>query len=315
MSGPERHDCAVAFCCDRNFFHYALFMIRQIDHYNPLRKFDFVISTQDDLEVPDWARRYGIVLHKTGALPEAAISIGRFRGSVAPMFRLLLARELGDRYRRILYLDCDIFIEGGDINRLLEVELGPHPLAAALDAPYFMTADFKPTEYIRAGLPNRLYANTGVQVIDTRAYREQDVERRAFEMAIKYPDAITLTDQSLTNLALHGGFARLAPCWNWQINHSLPLIPMRYPVFFRHFVSSRKPDRDAVGWHEARFNQAYREFMTALMPDRASKVAPLFDSAPMSFKEVAGMVYKHIMGARLVSDVITRFPDPYRALI
>jgi hypothetical protein len=55
MTAPQRHDCAVVFCCDRNYFVLTLFLIWQIAHLNPNRRFDFVIASQDDLVVPDWA--------------------------------------------------------------------------------------------------------------------------------------------------------------------------------------------------------------------------------------------------------------------
>lgn len=314
MTAPQRHDCAVAFCCDRKFYPFALFMVWQIAHHNPFRTFDFVISSQDDLEVPDWAKPYGIVMHKTGP-DQTGPELGLLHGSMAPLFRIALARELGDRYRRILYLDSDMFIEGGDINRLLEVDLGPHPIGAALDAMYYIRANFRATEYAMVGLPALPYANTGMQVIDTRAYRDQQVEERALEMYAKYPDAIILTDQSMTNLALRGKFAQLAPCWNWQMNQTLPLVPMRYPVFFRHFVNAKKPDRDATGRHEVRFIQAYRDFFEKHLPEALGRLPAPFSAAPMSLKQSAYLVLWHLQGAKLVNDIIARHPDPYRALV
>ena len=115
--------------------------------------------------------------------------------------------------------------------------------------------------------------------------------------------------------ALHGGFAQLAPCWNWQLNGRYPLVPMRYPVFLRHFVSDVKPDRDSSGWHEARFNQAYRDFLTNFMPDGLGKLAAPCNPAVMTFKDASRIVLRHVMGARLVSDVLARHPDPYRARV
>ncbi len=114
MSATEQSDRAVIVCCDRNFFHLALFMIRQIDFHNSNRT-----------------------------------------------------------YRRILYLDSDIFVEGCDISRLLEVDIGPHPLAAVLDAPFFYEPNHRANEFVKAGLPAVPYANSGVQVIDTKLFVEQ----------------------------------------------------------------------------------------------------------------------------------------------
>lgn len=314
MPAPQQHDCAVVFCCDRKYYRFALFMIRQLAFHNPDRRFDFVVVATDDLSVPDWAAEFGIVLHRPGTLPPEA-EAARLMGSLVPIYRNMLARELGDRYRRILYLDCDMFIEGGDINRLLEVDIGQHPIGAALDAPYFFRADFRADEYRHAGLSAMPYCNTGLQLIDTRAYREQDVERRSFDVCKNLPHAITQSDQSMTNLALRGKFAQLAPAWNWQLNGMYPLVPMRHPVFIRHFVSGKKPDRDSEGWHEARFLLAYREFFTQFMPEELPTLAAPAPRNPMALRDVWRIAIRHLRGMALVDEMLSRYPDPYCAII
>ncbi|MFC3085913.1 glycosyltransferase family 8 protein [Tabrizicola soli] len=314
MTDPQRHDQAVVFCCDRNYYPMALFMLRQIAFHNPFRRFDFVVASRDDLPLPDWARDLGLILHRTGELPAHA-EVARFIGTMAPLYRLTLARELGDRYRRILYLDCDMFVEGGDLNGLFQIDIGPHPIAAALDAYYFFRPNFHAEEYVKAGLPALAYANTGFQLIETRAYVEQEVERRSLDICNTHPHAIVLTDQSLTNLALRGKFAQLAPCWNWQLNGRYPLIPVRYPVFFRHFVSRKKPDRDSSGWFDTRFNHAYREFYATFFPEALEKLAPPCDPAPIPLVEASRIMLRHFRGMGLVKAMIDRHPDPYRARI
>ncbi|WP_103257589.1 glycosyltransferase family 8 protein [Tabrizicola aquatica] len=314
MPDPQRHDTAVAFCCDSNYFHLALFTIWQLVHHNPQRRFDFVISTQDDLVVPDWARSLDVVLHRAGTLPEAT-EVARYIGSVAPLYRIMLARELQSRYRRILYLDCDMFVEGGDINRLLEVDLGPHPLGAVLDAPFMYERNHLAREFLKLGLPAAPYANTGMQVIDTRAYCEQDLEKRSFDVCKTHPQAIFFTEQSLTNLALRGKFAQLAPCWNWQNNARLPLINQNYPVFLRHFIGRQKPDRFAGRMLDARFNMAYREFLSHFAPDVLSKVPVAGQSDPLTLRELGKLALEHLLARRVAAELLARYPDPYKALL
>jgi hypothetical protein len=312
MAASQRHDCAVAFCCDRNYYHLALFMIRQIAFHNPHRRFDFVVSSRDDLEVPDWAKPLGIVLHRTGDLPHFVEAV-RYRGSVAPLYRINLSRELGDRYRRIVYLDSDMFVEGGDLNRLLEIDMGSYPIAAVLDAPFLYQADYRSREYTQLNWPAAPYANTGMQVIDTRAYIEQEVDHRAFAVVQSHPNAVVYTDQSLTNITLRGKFAQLAPCWNWQWNYRFPLLPLHYPVFLRHFIGPMKPDRDSSGLMDVRFNQAYREFLTQLMPELLPKLAPACDPVPMRLKQYVKIGLRHLAARNLMVDLLARFPDPYKA--
>lgn len=208
MTDPEKHDCAVAFCVDRTFYPFSLFMIWQISQLNPHRQFDFVIASQDDLVVPDWAKPLGILLHRPGAVPEYARH-ARLKSTASNLFRLMLARELGDRYRRIIYMDSDIHVAGGDLGRLMEIDLGPHPIGAVLDYIHFIRADSHAEQYRVSGLPALPYLNSGFQVIDTKAHLQQEVERGAFDMCKTYTKRFA-GDQAILNLALRGNFAQLA---------------------------------------------------------------------------------------------------------
>lgn len=321
MPDPQKHDSAVAFCVDRNYYPFAMFMIWQIAHHNPRRKFDFVIVSRDDLVVPDWALPLGIVFHRAGDLPEAADAarqlpkMARFRGSMNPLDRIMLARDLGDRYCRILSLDCDMFVDGGDFNRLLAMDIGAHPIGAVLDAPFLYERNHHAKEYQLAGFQPAPYANSGLQVIDTKAYREQEVARRSLEVFKTHPDAIFYTDQSLINLALRGKFAQLAPCWNWQNSIRLPLVTQTYPVFLRHFIGSRKPDRTSNRTLEPRFNLAYREFLTQFFPEILPKLAPPPPAAPLTPRELFITVIEHVLARTHASALLARYPDPYVALI
>lgn len=310
----DRHDCAVVWSCDLAFYPMALFMLRQIAFHNPRRRFDFIVATRDTLEVPDWARALGLTIHRSGDLPPAA-EAARYRRAPSLLYRILLARELQPRYRHILYLDSDMFVEGGDLNRLLEIDLGPHPIGAVLDSPFFYKRNYHAKEFVRLGWPRAPYANTGFQVIDTRAYVEQEVERRSFDVATAHPGALVYTDQSLTNIALRGGFAQLAPCWNWQLTLRLPLLSLRYPAFIRHFIGPVKPDRDPQGRLDGRFALAYRAFLTEFMPEHPAAQEQGGGAAPVSGARAARLALDHAIALRQAEAMLRRYPDPYRALV
>jgi hypothetical protein len=314
MPSPDRHDCAVALCCDRKYFPLALFMIRQIGFHNPARRFDFVISTRDELELPVWARELGIVLHRPGELPDH-VGIKSYTGSRVPLDRLLLPQALGSRYRRILYLDCDMFIDGGDLNRLIEIDIGQHPFGAVLDAPYLYDQAHHAREFLRLGLPALPYANSGLLLIDTKAFTEADFAHRAFDVCRTDPQAIVYSDQSLINLAARGKFAQLAPCWNWQNAQRLPFLSQNYPVFIWHFIARWKPDRAEQGHIEARFAQAYRDFATQLMPEFLERLPPARDPAPLSLGQIFKLGLHHYTAHQAALGLFAQFPDPYRAKV
>jgi len=312
MPDLQRHEFAVAFCVDRKFFHLALFVIWQIAHLNPHRRFDFVIATQDDLAVPDWAKSHGVILHRCGPVPDGS-EPAMFHGSNSTLYRLMLARELGDRYRRILYMDSDMFVEGGDINRLLDIDLGPHPIGAALDFCYFRWSTYHAEEFVAEGLPALLYFNSGFQIIDTKAYREQEVERRSFDVCKTYKKRIRLGDQTLINLALRGKFAQISPCWNWQADFMYPHFSHYHPVFCHHFITHRKPNLVSTGKLATRFNATYRHFMTEFAPEALPDLAPPPEARMQTIKEHIRMAMDSYLAGANATAVLARFPDPYQA--
>jgi lipopolysaccharide biosynthesis glycosyltransferase len=315
MPDAQRHDCAVALCCDRTYFRLALFVCHQIAHHNPGRRFDLVILTRDALEVPAWARPLGILIQAAEAPPAEAGPLTQSYLSEATFYRLALPRILGGRYRRILYLDCDIFVEGGDFGRLLDIDLGPHAIGMVLDGPNMMDPNHLAREYRITGLARAPYANAGVQLIDTRAYQDQDIEARAFAAARRYPGAIPYADQSLLNLALQGRFAELSPAWNWQVHRRLPLMTHCFPVFLRHFVGSKKPDRHSGREMEARFALAYRDHLSKVDPEAVATLAPLCPPTPLTFRELVALGRSHLLARSAAAAAIARHPDPYRAIL
>jgi lipopolysaccharide biosynthesis glycosyltransferase len=313
MPKAQRHDRAVALCCDQRFLPFALFVIRQIIHHNADRTFDIVIASPEALDIPAWAAGLDLTVHRCGPLPDAAGVIS-YHGNTITLQRLMLPRELGDRYRRILFLDCDIFVEGGDLSRLLDAEIGSHPLAAVLDAPYFTNAGFHAEEFRRIGWQAHRYANAGVQLVDTRAFVEQGVEERSFDAARNHREAIVYSDQSMLNIALRGRFAQLSPVWNWQVSATLPLMAQTFPVFIRHFIGRLKPNSHSGRRLDSRFNLAYREFMSRFAPEMLPALAPAPKTRPLDLKELAHMALNHANARQATDSFLARHPDPYLAL-
>ncbi len=314
MTRPDQNDCAVVFCCDRKFYPMALFMIRQIEFHNPGRKFDFVIASRDTLEAPDWAHPLGIVFHRSGDLPDH-VGLKSYTGSTVPLYRLPLPRELGSRYRRLLYVDSDMFVEGGDLNRLFAMDIGSHPLGAVLDAPYLYDEGHRAREFVRLNWPALPYLNAGFQLIDTARYVDQDVDIRAFDACRTHPQVLVYADQSILNIALKGKFAELAPCWNWQSAARLPLMSLSYPVLFWHFIGHKKPDSDFPHLLDARFAEAYRDFATRFMPEFLPQVPQRKALEPLRFGQLLKIGMQHMAARKVTARLLARYPDPYLAKV
>ena len=130
-----------------------------------------------------------------------------------------------------------------------------------------------------------------------------------------HPKAIVYSDQSITNLALLGKFAQLAPCWNWQNISRLPLLDHAYPVFIRHFIGARKPDRYAGRNMPVRYNQIYRDFLAQCAPELLSKTPAPVDVQPLTLRELGKLMLEHLLARRVTAQALARFPDPYKALL
>lgn len=310
MPRPLQHNQAVALCCDRGYLPYALFVIRQITELAPDRRFDIVLASQDALELPDWAKPLGIRLHRVGALPDVRPP-ERFKGSMAPFLRLLLPRELGRDYRRILYLDCDVFVEGGDFARVLAADMGQYAIAAARDAAMFLRPGHHAVEFEALGWPAYKYANSGVLLIDTTAYVESDFDRQAFAMYDRNAARKIYADQSLLNLVLKGQFAELSPVWNWQLAGVLPKITAEYPSFVQHLIGEKKPYLDADDERLPRFLPAYQDHFSAHDPGMLSTLPKRGLRAPWRFKTMVYRAARMIEARPIVSTIMASFGDPY----
>lgn len=310
----QRHDCAVALCCDRHYFPLALFVARQIAFHNPSLRFDILIASQDQLDLPDWAQAIGVRLHRLGQLPDVKPP-EQYRGSMAAFFRLLLPRALQDQYRRLLYLDCDVFIEGGDFARLLDLDIGSHAIAAVRDALQVLNPGYHAHEFRALGWPAYKYLNSGVQLIDTARFVAEDLDQRAFAMYPKNARRHVSADQSLLNLALRGEFAELGPAWNWQLSGWLPWITARYPVFVRHFIGPKKPYLATDDQKETRYLQAYRDHFRFFGPDAWPDLPDTPDPEPPGYRQIARLALRHFKLRHSMTAVLRDFKDPYRVRI
>jgi len=261
-----RKDTAVVICCDARFLPYALFTCRQIAFRCPKRKFDIVIVTQDALQLPDWATAWGVQSCQMGDLDPVVNHLGIKRtlavinSSIATMLPITITSNLEHMYRRVLCFDSDIYFEGGDLDRLMQVDLGPHPLAAVREVMLCHNPSHHMPDMKAMGLPRFNYFNSGVMVIDTKAFEDQDVARRCWDIAKTHPDTLNFAGQSCLNGALMGSYAELAPSWNWCSSTTHPLLTLSYPVHIHHFAGSAKPNTTSKRRVEARFRSAYEDF-------------------------------------------------------
>lgn len=227
-SRPARHDVAVALCVDRALYPIAEVVGRRIAALEP--DVDVVLC----LEGPDLPPDHVLdgPLRYCRLTPDSRIDqlpTTRFF-SRAAYARLLLAFQLGREYRRILYVDTDVWTEDR-LEPLLTADMKGAAIAAAPDLPAFQA----PIQDLR-----RCYRNSGVLLFDC-ASGAAEACQAVLDFAQANPDKLPKHDQSALNIVLEGQMALLAPRWNFL--HKAVFFPSEdivRPVIL-HFVGVDKP--------------------------------------------------------------------------
>ena len=184
-------------------------MAWQIATLSPERDFDICICSFDRLELPKSLDHLGVRLCQIEA--EAAFDgMGRDqRQTVSAYLRLALPDAFADDYDRILYLDSDIFVQGGDLAALLSIDMKGRPIAAVRDNPQWRTPNRRPAELRALGLAAAPYFNSGVLLIETRPWLDANTLGRAQSVGQTQADKLVHKDQTLLNVVFHQNWAEM----------------------------------------------------------------------------------------------------------
>lgn len=309
---PARFDRAVVFAADGAYLRTAAFAAGQLAALSPGRGFDICLCgpAMPD-EIPGLSRlglrrcrvTTGAMFDRLGLDP---------RRSAASYLRYALPEAFAAEYRRLVYLDADVFIQGGDFGALMAVDLGVHPIGAVRDNMQWRTPRRRTPSFERLGLPWASVFNSGMMLIDVGAWRERDVLGRMLAFGAAHDPARVGLDQDLVNAVLRGGWAELSPVWNWQYTWASRLFEGLADAHVVHFIGPRKPWSHDGGELPLRFRRAYRDFFAAHFPEAPigpDGVAPL---ANHSF--VRKMLVKHLLSLGKLGGYLDRFPDDLTVL-
>jgi lipopolysaccharide biosynthesis glycosyltransferase len=195
--------------------------------------------------------------------------------SRATYIRLFLEELLPPHYRRILYVDSDVYLERPEIAALFGADLGGSAFAAVEDS--WLRAElscpdvlppaiagwrewkgvrpYKANLGLDAAAP---YFNAGVLLIDRARWAAADLSARALAFAQAHPDRCLFADQSALNAVAGGHWSDLSPRYNYQSVHGLAdLARIIRPVLW-HFAGPYKPWNSTL-WGE-QFTRAYSDW-------------------------------------------------------
>jgi hypothetical protein len=152
---------AIFLTVDIDYLPYAACLAWQIASQSGARDFDILIVSEQPLALP-------IILIELG-VENVVIPLGVELSDMpirthprSAYLRLEVPANLAHRYRRLLYLDADILFEGGDLSRLIDIDLDGAAIAAVRDVKAFAKARHRAKEFKLLGLAAAPYLNAGV---------------------------------------------------------------------------------------------------------------------------------------------------------
>ncbi len=305
-SHPPRARRAVVFACDGQYARFALAAAEQIARLHPGRDFDICLCYMDEAPPrPAGLEHLGIRYCRvsTDTLFDG-LRLDEGRGQVVYL-RLALPAAFAGEYDRLLYLDGDVFVQRGDFEAFLALDLGPHAIGAVRDNSQWRTPGRRPEQFRRLGLPKARYFNAGVMLIDVATYNGTGLLDRCVALGRANRAVMIRHDQNLLNATLQGDWAELSPLWNWQYTWASRLFEAMEDANIVHFIGPRKPWKSDAGAFPLRFRRAYRGFMAEHFPDQP--VGP--DGTPPHGNPayLRRMLVKHLLSVGRMCAYLDRF--------
>jgi hypothetical protein len=304
-AAPARSDRAVVFACDRGYARFALLAAHQIAQRHPDRDFDICLCSDEELGVPPGLAYHRIRVVRVatdGAFAGLRLDPGR---TDVVYLRLALPAAFAGSYRRLLYMDADVFVQGGDFAALLGLDLGGRVLGAVRDNTQWRARGRRPVQFRRLGLPAAPYFNAGVLLIDVERWNAAGLLDRCVEFGRAHRDRMIRHDQNLLNGTLQGDWAELSPVWNWQYTRASMLFEAMEQAHVVHFIGPKKPWTHRGGGLPLKFRRGYREFFAQHFPEAPVGADGLAPHANRSY--LRSMLMRHLLAVGPFGDQLDRF--------
>ena len=244
-------EAAVVVCSDANWAWQSAFVLdrsmaldveHRLDHHAYL-----VGEVSDDLLA---AFPQGVTVHRLSEYPKEFRFEKTTHVPTAAMLRLFALEELSAAYRRVVYLDGDIFQAWGSLADVLNLPETGRPLAAVRDRSHWADDHrlHQQKTYV-AALHPRIgvnYFNSGMLVVNGPVWAQGGFSQAALAFFNQHTDLCRYGDQSALNAAVEGDWDSLSPGWNWQMSRiSYPMLSGRRPRLV-HFTGPTKPWNDRL---------------------------------------------------------------------
>jgi lipopolysaccharide biosynthesis glycosyltransferase len=170
------------------------------------------------------------VTHSVIDVDDDLVSHLRIRSYVtsAAYLRLFMPYILPERFRKAIYLDCDVLVQR-DISDLWNCDMDGKLLLAATAYGANRASDPGHVHnWLELGIPqDAYYFNSGVMVIDLEQWRDRDLTPPLVDYVIKHKDTMNYHDQGTLNAVCFDSWGPLDPTWNVMIYKSVD--PSKWP--------------------------------------------------------------------------------------
>ena len=159
-------------------------------------------------------KEYGRQINIIKTTPESFVDCPIRDGdhvSIAAYYRLIAPLLLPKNLDKVLYLDCDIIING-NIRELYDTNITEKAFGAIIDEAYFINE-----KYERLQIPNnQSYINSGVILFNLKYWRENDTCNKCMNYILCNREKIVLHDQDTLNAVLYDKIKSLPIKYNFQ---------------------------------------------------------------------------------------------------
>lgn len=155
------------------------------------------------------------------------------------IFYRLFIPDLFPQYDKVVYIDSDTVLND-DIAKLYDTEVGDNLIGACVDSSIQNVA--KMIRYIKEvlTLDPKKYINSGMLVMNAKAFREEDFASKFFELLGKYHFDCIAPDQDYLNEICHGRIKYIDGRWDAMPNEETPELEnpglIHYNLFFKPWL-------------------------------------------------------------------------------
>lgn len=270
---------AVVVCSDATWAWQSAFVLARSIALDPDGRLDhhaYLIGETSDELLAAFPKR--VKLHLLSEYPKEFNFKQTTHVPTAAMLRLFALDQLAGSYRRVIYLDGDIFQAWGSLAAALDLPETGRPLAAVRDrSHWFDNPRLHQQKTYVAELHPKIgtqYFNSGMLIVNGRVWSEGAYSHVALDFFNRFSERCRYGDQSALNAAVAGNWDSLSPGWNWQMSKiSYPLLSGRRPRLV-HFTGPTKPWNDKLRLFDGRIFEEMKRFLSErgldhlLVPDR-----------------------------------------------